>query len=470
MIKVVMANNVRVENPPSEIAHKLIDKYTVSNPDYYKLERLGKWTGNTPEKLAMWERDGKTLVLPYGAIVDVMSALTDAGYGCCMEHNVSYGDRKYDYKSSINLYEYQQKAVQAAMGALKGVLVAPCGSGKTQMGLAIAAKLGLKTLWLTHTHDLLNQSMSRAKQVFDLKASDYGTIAAGKVEIGGVITFATVQTMAKLDLTAYRDTWGCIIVDEAHHVAGTPTKLMQFSKVIGSLNAAYKFGLTATPKRADGLIACMYAYLGPKFWEVSREEVGDKTCPVEYMRIQTGFDCDYEEFANPDGTLNYVELINVVCQDADRNQQIARVIDDILQIDGARVLVLSERVSHLEKLVTELIGMGANGSPCSVISGKTKKSWRDNAIMELKSGQSRLMFATYQLAKEGLDIPELTHLILASPNKTETVITQAVGRVARACDGKKRGIVIDFVDGIFPLSSWASKRERIYKKLGYKPR
>lgn len=468
MIRIVMANNVRVENPPSEIAHKLIDKYTVSNPDYYKLERLGKWTGNTPEKLAMWERDGKTLILPYGAISDVMSALTDSGYGCCTEHDVSYGDRKHDYKSSIDLYEYQQKAVQAAMGALKGILVAPCGSGKTQMGLAIAAKLGCKTLWLTHTHDLLNQSMSRARQVFGLKSEDYGVITAGKVEIGSVITFATVQTMAKLDLSQYRDTWGCIIVDEAHHVAGTPTKLMQFSKVIGSLNAAYKFGLTATPKRADGLVACMYAYLGPKFWEISREEVGDKTCPVEYMQMPTGFDCDYGEFTNPDGTLNYVGLVNAVCQDSDRNRQIAIVIDDILQMDGARILVLSERVSHLEGLSGMLMGM--NGWGGAVVSGKTKKDLRDGAIARIKSGESRLMFATYQLAKEGLDIPELTHLILASPNKTETVITQAVGRVARACEGKKRGIVIDFVDGMFPLSSWASKRERIYKKLGYKPR
>lgn len=464
--KVTLANDVRIENPPPEIARSLIKKYTVANPDYYKLERLGKWTGNTPEKLALWQRDGNTLILPYGTLKDVLYAL--GRNACAISSKVSHGDLRHDYASNINLYPYQENAVKAALRSHMGILVAPCGSGKTQIGLEIAARFGCKTLWLTHTHDLLNQSMERAKQVFGLDARDYGTITAGKVEVGSIITFATVQTMAKLDLSQYRNTWGCIIVDEAHHVAGTPTKLMQFGKVIGSLNAAYKFGLTATPKRADGLIACMYAYLGPKFYEVSREDVGDKTCPVEYMQMKTGFDCDYNEFTNPDGTLNYVSLISAVCADGGRNTQMCRVINDILGISHARVLVLSERVSHLTWLAKEMSGIHLQ--KLTLVTGSTKKSDRDMAIKMLKSGECRLMFATYQLAKEGLDIPELTHLVLASPSKTETVITQAVGRVARACPGKRRGIVIDFTDEMFPLSGWANKREQIYKKLGYRPR
>lgn len=470
MTEITLANNIRINNAPLAAIHRLIQKYTVPNPDYYKLERMGKWTGNTPEELALWERDGNTLVLPYGALHDV---IVECGgpEKCQTASELSHGDSTHDFHSSINLYPYQENAVQMALVALRGVLVAPCGSGKTQMGLEIAARLGKRTLWLTHTHDLLNQSMSRAKQVFDLPASAYGTITAGKVELGGIITFATVQTMAKLDLSQYRDTWGCVIVDEAHHVAGTPTKLMQFSKVIGSLNAAYKFGLTATPKRADGLIKCMYAYLGQKFYEIDRSAVGDKTCPVEYMQIATGFDCPYDDFINPDGTLNYVALITAVCRDPERNRQIVTVILDLLKLQDSRILVLSERVSQLEQLAQMLENScDLQNRPWQIVTGKTRKDIREQSIMNLKSGKFRLMFSTYQLAKEGLDIPELTHLVLASPNKTDTVITQAVGRVARACEGKKRGIVIDIADDLFPLSNWVKKRERIYRRLGYKPR
>ena len=465
MIKVVLSNNVRIERPPADVAERLIRRYTVANPDYYKLQRLGKWTGNTPEFLALWQRDGNTLVLPYGALTDVLEEL---GRDVCVFHcDTSRGDSVCEYESKVNLYPYQENAVKAAVEAQKGVLVAPCGSGKTQMGLEIASRLGVKTLWLTHTHDLLNQSMDRARSIFDLPARAYGVITAGKVEIGEVFTFATVQTMAKLDLAQHRDTWGCVIVDEAHHVAGTPTRVMQFSKVVGSLNAAYKFGLTATPKRADGLIRCMYAYLGDRCYEIHKSEVSSTTCPVEYIQLNTSFDCGWEEVTNPDGTLNYVALINAVCSDNLRNEQIAWALRDILAMGRARVLVLSDRTAQLDIIQDKLEKTGISAT---IVTGATKRDVRDQAIASLRNGQARLLLSTYQLAKEGLDIPELTHLVMASPNKTETVITQSVGRVARAAPGKNKGIVVDFADPMFPLDAWAGKRKRIYKKLGYSSR
>src|SRR5699024_4634697 len=92
--------------------------------------------------------------------------------------------RARDYRSSIKLYDYQREAVEAVLRAKNGILVAPCGSGKTQMGLETIARIGGKTLWLTHTTDLLTQSMNRAKQCFGLPASEYGTITAGKVNVG----------------------------------------------------------------------------------------------------------------------------------------------------------------------------------------------------------------------------------------------------------------------------------------------
>ncbi len=466
MTKITLKNDIRIEHPGGQIARALIDKYTVPNPDFYKREAMGKWTGDTPQDLALWQRDGNTLILPYGAMADVVQAFR--GQACVFSSEASKGDTSHEYESCISLYPYQEKAVQAVLEAQKGILVAPCGSGKTQMGLELAARLGLKTLWLTHTHELLNQSMNRAKTCFDLPEHAFGAITAGKVEIGEVITFATVQTMVKLDLSKYADTWGCVIVDECHRVAGTPTRVMQFSKVIGSLNAAYKFGLTATPKRADGLVACMYAYLGPKAYEIDRSEVKNTTCPVKYVNIETGWNCDLDEVTNTDGTLDYVKLINSICVDSTRTKQVARVIADICGLDNARVLVLSERVHHLHK-ITEALSYFDDTPTYKFIYGNCNKAYRDEAIMELKAGKVQVLLATYQLAKEGLDIPELTHLVMASPNKTDVTITQSAGRVARACTGKKKGVIIDFVDDFLPLRTWAAKRARIYKKLGYDP-
>ena len=108
----------------------------------------------------------------------------------------------------------------------------PCGSGKTQTALEMVARLGKRTLWLTHTQDLLTQSMNRAKSCFNLPLSEYGTITAGKVNVGNAITFATVQTMCNIDLKQLKDCFDVIIVDECHKCVGTPTNMMMFYKVL----------------------------------------------------------------------------------------------------------------------------------------------------------------------------------------------------------------------------------------------
>lgn len=89
-------------------------------------------------------------------------------------------------------------------------------SGKTQTALQLIKELGLKTLWLTHTLDLQSQSYDRAKNNFE--GIQISKIGNGKIDIAEHITFATVQTMAKMDLSQYKNEWDCIVVDEAHRV------------------------------------------------------------------------------------------------------------------------------------------------------------------------------------------------------------------------------------------------------------
>lgn len=115
-----------------------------------------------------------------------------------------------------------------------------------------------------------------------------GTIVEGKVQIGKAITFATVQTMCNLDLSLYRNTWDTIIVDEAHRVSGSPTSVTMYSKVLNSLAARHKYGLTATPDRADGLIRATFALLGGVVHTIPREVVADKIVKVTVYPRSTG--------------------------------------------------------------------------------------------------------------------------------------------------------------------------------------
>lgn len=88
----------------------------------------------------------------------------------------------------------------------------PAGSGKTETALELIARLGYRTLWITHTLDLINQTYIRAKN--KLENVGLGKIIGGKVELGSHITFATVQTLSKMDLSEYADIFDVIVVDE----------------------------------------------------------------------------------------------------------------------------------------------------------------------------------------------------------------------------------------------------------------
>lgn len=457
MMEIVIDSKMRIKNYTSTIHKWCKENLVLDNPEYFKKERMGKWTGNTPKNIYLYEVMGDELWLPFGCIQDV--------WRMCL-HGVSWNVkfspfRAFDYGSNINLYPYQEKAVKAAINAKNGVLVMPCGSGKTQCGLEIISRLGGRALWLTHTQDLLNQSKQRAESVLDDVGS--GTITAGKVNLGKGITFATVQTMAKLDLSEYKDYWDVIIVDECQRAAGSPTKVTQFYKVLSRLSARYKIGLTATPKRADGLERSMFALLGGKIHEITRAEVADTTCPVKVSVIPTGWMPNYDLVLMGDGTIDYHKVVENMIQDDERFKVVLSVL---AQLSGA-VIVLANRVEYLQRLSDSLWYFGKK---CVCLSGmgqsKAAKAERKAALTALNTGELDCIFCTYQLAAEGLDIPNLRYVVFATPEKDPTRVQQASGRVGRKAEGKAHGTVIDFVDSFGMYQGWAKKRRGYYKKIG----
>jgi superfamily II DNA or RNA helicase len=367
-----------------------------------------------------------------------------------------------DYGCNIPLYDYQEKAVEEMYWKQYGILQSAAGSGKTQMGIALVAKFGRRALWLTHTKDLLTQSKQRAEQYMD--PALLGTITEGKVNIGSGITFATVQTMCNLDLAQYKDMWDVIIVDECHRVAGTPTAVSQFSKVLNSLAARHKYGLSATVHRSDGLIQSTYALLGEVVYTVPTEAVADKIMKVGICPIPTGVGIS-RECLNTDGTLNYAKMINYLCQSEERTDLI---VQHLVQNRWNSSLILSDRLEHLHSIIDALpLPMQ---DYAVMVSGKmtTKKgkAEREQAIADMRSGAKKYLFATYSLAKEGLDIPCLERLYMATPQKDYAVITQSIGRIARTHEGKADPICYDFVDDIQYLVKAYKKRCTTYRKNG----
>lgn len=454
-MKVTVSNNIRITDPSLEIITYCKENLTLANPDYAKKVRMGFYVGSTPKQLRLYEIHGNEWVLPYGCLKALTPLLKDAVVQSDFKPSVSV-----DYGQPIPLYPYQETAVEQAKNGLYGILQSKAGSGKTQMGIALIREYGKRALWLCHTLDLTRQSKERAERY--MGKSLIGTITEGQVNIGSGVTFATIQTMCKLDLSQYKHHWDVIIVDECHRVAGTPTQMSMFAKVLNSLSARHKYGLSATVHRADGMIQATFALLGGIVYTVPDEAVADKVMRVGIKPISTGVGIS-RECLNTDGTLNYTKLINYLCEDFTRNHIIS---SHIVAESDKSCLILSDRLGHLENLMNTLPRQMREKS--TMISGKMTskkgKAEREQALVDMRTGKKKYLFATYSLAKEGLDIPCLERLFMATPQKDYAVITQSIGRIARTFEGKADPICYDFVDNIGYLQKSFKKRCATYKK------
>lgn len=455
-MKVIIDNVIVIQNPSEEIQRYCKENLEIDNPQFAQNERLGFPTYNIPRRLYWYEKREENYILPFGCLKDLYKI-----YPIKEDYSLRFIEpKKLEYKSNINLYSYQKKAKDMALKSKNGVIVMPAGSGKTQTALQLISELGLKTLWITHTYDLLNQSFDRAKS--NLEDVGLGKIAAGKIDIGTHITFATVQTLVKLDLSSFKNEFDCIIVDEGHRICGTPAQLGMFYKVINALSCRYKYALTATPFRnIKGTEKALFSLIGPIICEIPKEVVAEKTIKATIQPIYTDFKIP-EEAQKTDGTIDYAKLTTILGEDERRNEII---LDILKECKNNYTLVLGDRLTQL-KYLQENIGYGVRID--GTMTSKKKKAQREQYIQDMRDGKENLLFATYGLAKEGLDIPRLDRLILASPHRDKATIIQSVGRVERKFEGKKTPLVYDIVDDTQFHSNMFKSRKTIYRKNGNK--
>ena len=455
-MRLTISNEITIHEPTPEVRQWVYDRLKVPNPDYANKVKLGLWLGSTPKELKLYRISGDSIIIPYGVRKSLFYAFPEFN---TYEHKCVFATNKpVNYNASIKLYDYQENAVQSLVRASGGILQSKAGSGKTRMGIALICALGKKTLWLTHTNELLNQSYNAAAEFIDKKL--LGKITAGKIQIADGITFATVQTLSKADLNALRYEWDMIVTDEVHRASMSATKATMFSKVLNNLAARYKYGLSATLHRADGLIKCTYALVGGVAYTVPDSVVNTMRVEIQKRdtRVQISRQC-----LDTDGTLCYAKLINYLTENPKRNIQICDDIEDLAN-RGHSIILLSDRVEHLNVIHYNL--QPEYQRDVVVLHGKVKKADRELALDQMRNKEKRILLATYQLAKEGLDVPCLDRLLLATPVKDYAIVVQSVGRIARVCEGKGTPVVYDYVDDIGYLQGMWKKRCTHYRKDG----
>lgn len=453
-----IANRIFIEDPSKEVQDWAKENLKFPNPEYEKKQRMGFWTGRTPKELRLYEWNGNTLIMPFGVIREIMPMLKGTAVYTDFRQNSIIAYTGGEYK----LYDYQKEAIRKMIDAKYGILKATTGSGKTVIGVSLIKALRRRALWICHTADLLKQSMERASVCIDQKWM--GTITEGRINAGIGVTFATVQTLSRLDLTQYRDYWDVVIIDEAHRCSSSATSYTQYEKVLNHLAARHRYGLTATPERSDGLIKATFALIGKVVYEIPEKDIADKVMNATIVKSETDTEIT-EECLNTDGTINYTKLIEHLTTDYERNKLIAK---RIMENKEHSCLILSDRLEQL-KTIRNLLPYDMQEDSVYIdgkMQSKKAKAEREQGLEDMRTGKKKYLFASVSLCKEGLDIPCLDRLFLASPIKYSAIVTQAVGRIRRTSEGKGTPCVIDFVDSRigFCQGAW-KKRCTIYKKL-----
>ena len=344
---------------------------------------------------------------------------------------------------------YQREALTAWWRHKSGIIVAPCGAGKTAIGLTAVLHLPTPALVLVHTGDLLRQWRERAEAL----GIEVKTVSEGNGPVRARLVIATMQTLALWpfwQLAEWGAGFGLVICDEAHHVP-----CATLTDVLYELPGRYRLGLTATPTRADGLTPILLGHMGPIRAEVSRQALAEAGAIIvpRVERIATAWE--------PDAEADYVQMVTDATEDGARNIQIADLAATAVKA-GRHVLIQTERVEHacvLSRLIGDRHGLGA-----VAVYGALSPKARALALSQVASGACPILIAT-QLADEGLDLPILDTLILGVPQRNAARLEQRVGRIARPAPGKVDAIVYDLLDGgLAARLQWA--RLKVYRMMG----
>jgi superfamily II DNA or RNA helicase len=336
-----------------------------------------------------------------------------------------------------------------------GIGCAPCGTGKTVVSTKLMSIFNTTTVVLVHKEFLMNQWKERIIEFTNVKEEEIGYVKQKKCDFEGKkVVIAMIQSL--MDPDKYPKEffeWGGLLISDEVHRMSAPC----FQSVIPLFPARVRIGLSATPRRADGLQPVFEWHIGGVLARIK----GNELTPKIY---QIPFDIWFPENTylwrdKETGKIKKMflaKLTNLLVESAPRNVWFMKEMLRAAKA-GRQVMLLSDRREHLELLKRSIEAKEPSVTVGLYVGGMKKKDRE-------RSESCDIILGTFQMCREGLDIARVDTLFLSCPKSD---VEQIVGRALRYHEDKKDPIIVDLVDSIPACLDFARKRLRQYKKLGY---
>ena len=478
-LHIILSNGIYVDNTNLKVAmqNRIRRMAAISNPVFYKNQAIGTSNYDT----ARWIYLGKDhlsgyIQIPRGLQDELWENIKQADIDYEMEDERQQG-RKINVDFKGELRPEQDKALKELIRYDNGILHAATAFGKTVVSSAIIAQKKINTLIILESSALIEQWKEALEKFLNIneglptyetktgrvrkRKSLIGTLQGAHDSMTGIIDIAMAGSLRKKGkYHKMMNEYGLVLIDECHHSASET-----IANVLKEVKAKYVYGVTATPKRGDGLEKINYMLIGPIRYSYTAKEKA-KEQGMQHLVYPR-----FTRTVPPRGVITDKmhpnEAYEIIHNNDVRDEQIIEDVKNCVAA-GRTPVVLSRYKDHSEKFYERLKSYADH--VFLMTGNNSKKEHRKilEQMHQVDKNESLILIATGSLVGEGFDFPRLDTLFMATPVSFRGVVEQYAGRLNRDYAGKENVIIYDYVDNHIPMfDNMYVKRLKAYKQIGY---
>lgn len=478
-LHIILSNGIYVDNTNLKVAmqNRIRRMAAISNPVFYKNQAIGTSNYDT----ARWIYLGKDhlsgyIQIPRGLQDELWENIKQADIDYEMEDERQQG-RKINVDFKGELRPEQDKALKELIRYDNGILHAATSFGKTVVSSAIIAQKKINTLIILESSALIEQWKEALEKFLNIneglpayetktgrvrkRKSLIGTLQGAHDSMTGIIDIAMAGSLCKKGkYHKMMNEYGLVLIDECHHSASET-----IANVLKEVKAKYVYGVTATPKRGDGLEKINYMLIGPIRYSYTAKEKA-KEQGMQHLVYPR-----FTRTVPPRGVITDKmhpnEAYEIIHNNDVRDEQIIEDVKNCVAA-GRTPVVLSRYKDHSEKFYERLKSYADH--VFLMTGNNSKKEHRKilEQMHQVDKNESLILIATGSLVGEGFDFPRLDTLFMATPVSFRGVVEQYAGRLNRDYAGKENVIIYDYVDNHIPMfNNMYMKRLKAYKQIGY---